>query len=254
VLFRSELTASIELSNGITDGFNIDCAGSKTGSIHVTPVNAVISASYIWSDGSTSQNRSGLGAGDYTLIMTDANFCYTQRTITLAEPDSLKLSISVSEPWCPAKPDGALSAVVSGGVIGTGYSYKWSDNSTGSSITGILPGDYSIAVTDRNNCIISKSIELKPQNETCLVIPNAISPNGDLINDLWNIGEIDLYPNVVITIFNRWGESLWRSDRGYHNPWDGTSNGNPLPIDSYHYIIDLHNGERPIIGTVTIVR
>jgi gliding motility-associated-like protein len=91
-------------------------------------------------------------------------------------------------------------------------------------------------------------------NETCLIIPNAISPNDDLINDVWNIGLIELYPQMEIKIFNRWGESIWRSEKGYPQPWDGKSKGSPLPIDSYHYIIDLHNGSRPLVGNVTIVK
>ncbi|MEI6048212.1 MAG: gliding motility-associated C-terminal domain-containing protein [Bacteroidota bacterium] len=91
-------------------------------------------------------------------------------------------------------------------------------------------------------------------NETCLMIPNAISPNGDLINDEWNIGLIELYPKLEILIFNRWGQSVWRSEKGYPRPWDGTSNGSSLPVDSYHYIIDLHNGSKRIFGNVTIVR
>ncbi len=139
-------------------------------------------------------------------------------------------------------------------MVSTDYTYKWSDNSTENSLANILPGIYSVTVTDMNNCVISRSIDLKPQQESCLVIPNAISPNGDLINDVWNIGFIDLYPNVEIMIFNRWGETLWRSARGYPDKWDGTSNGSNLPIDSYHYIIDLHNGRKPIVGNVTIVR
>jgi gliding motility-associated-like protein len=88
----------------------------------------------------------------------------------------------------------------------------------------------------------------------CLVIPEAFSPNSDGKNDEWNIGLIELYPDVEITIYNRWGESVWKSGRGYPKPWNGTSNGRDLPLDSYHYFIDLHNGSRPIIGTVTIVR
>ncbi len=62
-----------------------------------------------------------------------------------------------------------------------------------------------------------------------------------------------LYPDLEIKIFNRWGQKLWESTRGYPEPWDGRSNGIRLPIDSYHYVIDLNNGSRPIIGTITIV-
>jgi gliding motility-associated-like protein len=85
-------------------------------------------------------------------------------------------------------------------------------------------------------------------------LPNAISPNGDLINDEWNIGLKELYPEMEVKIFNRWGEMIWKSDRGYPMPWDGRSKGNILPVDSYHYTIDLHNGTRPLIGHITIVK
>jgi gliding motility-associated-like protein len=248
------LDMTVDLSASTAGGYNINCAGAKTGSIDITPVNAVDTVYYHWLDGSVSKTRTDIAADKYYVIIQDSNNCLADSTITLTEPDSLKLSLSVSEPWCPDKPDGALGATVTGGVVSTDYSYKWSDNSTGNSLANILPGIYSVTVTDMNNCVISKSIDLKPQQESCLVIPNAISPNGDLINDVWNIGFIDLYPNVEIMIFNRWGETLWRSARGYPDKWDGTSNGSNLPIDSYHYIIDLHNGRKPIVGNVTIVR
>lgn len=87
-----------------------------------------------------------------------------------------------------------------------------------------------------------------------MIIPNAISPNGDLINDVWNIGNIDLYPHVEIKIFNNWGELVWKSEQGYPRPWDGRSNSAKLPIDSYFYVIDLHNGSTPVGGSVTIIR
>jgi gliding motility-associated-like protein len=101
---------------------------------------------------------------------------------------------------------------------------------------------------------------VRPKNEICLTIPEAFSPNEDLINDTWdiaayneNIDLSDLYPNIVIKIFNRWGQKLWESEPGYPEPWDGRSNGVKLPIDSYHYTIDLGNGSKLIIGNTTIV-
>jgi len=88
----------------------------------------------------------------------------------------------------------------------------------------------------------------------CLLIPEAFSPNGDLINDVWNILNIEKYPETEITVFNRWGQPVWKSGIGGANPWDGRSNGKSLPVDSYFYLIELHNGSKPISGSVTIVR
>ncbi len=234
-------------------GDNISCAGESTGSINVIPVNAVGEVRYLWSDGSTSQFRENLPAGDYGVILTDANFCIARDTATLTEPPSMQLVFTDTVgPMCPDKPDGSLGVTVSGGV--PAYTYLWSDGSTGSEITDIPTGWYSVIVTDFNGCSVRDSLYLEPVNEICLVIPNAISPNGDLINDVWNIGEIDLYPDIEIKIFDSWGILVWKSEKGYPQKWDGTSQGRKLPIDSYHYMIDLHNGTKPIIGNITIVR
>jgi gliding motility-associated-like protein len=160
----------------------------------------------------------------------------------------------ITEPFCPDKSDGEIILTVNGGVPGTDYKYNWSDNSTGNNITNISEGFYRVTVTDLNRCSVKDSIQVISANPTCLVIPNAISPNMDLINDVWNIRHIEQYPNVVVTIYNNWGEVVWKSERGYPRPWDGRSNGMALPIDSYFYLIDLHNGSKPIGGSVTIIK
>ena len=249
-----KLGFTFTLSSSIAGGFNINCAGESTGSIDIEPVNQVKTVDYLWADGIFGKTRTNLPAGNYSLIITDANNCHASSTITITEPDSMKLVFDILPPFCPDKPDGSIGTNVTGGVKGAGYSYKWSDNSTNSNLINIPEGYYKVTVTDMDGCSIKDSVNVKPINETCLIIPNAISPNGDLINDVWNIGMKELYPKMEVIIFNRWGETIWRSERGYPRPWDGTSNGSSLPIDSYHYIIDLHNGSRPLVGNVTIVR
>jgi gliding motility-associated-like protein len=245
---------NFNLSKSIAGGFNINCAGDSTGWIDVQPINQVKTIEYLWSDGIFGKTRRNLPAGNYSVIVTDANNCYAASSITLIEPDPIKVNFNITPPFCPDLPDGELRLSVTGGVIGTDYSYRWSNNSTGRNLLRIPEGLYSVTVSDLNGCSIKDSIKVDPVNKACLIIPNAISPNNDLINDVWNIGLIELYPQVEISIFNRWGQPLWKSEKGYPIPWDGKSNGVNLPIDSYHYIIDLHNGSRPIIGNVTIVR
>ena len=249
-----KLSMAFSLSSSTAGGFNINCAGDYTGIIGIEPLNNVKTVDYIWSDGIFGKTRTGLAAGDYNVIITDENNCYADSTITLTEPDSLKLEFNIIKPYCPDKPDGSISIDVTGGVMGAGYTYRWSDNSTNGSLSDIPEGLYKVTVKDLNLCSIRDSVYVEPETETCLDIPNAISPNGDLINDVWNIGMVELYPEIEIKIFNRWGEPIWRSEKGYPKPWDGTSKGSTLPIDSYHYIIDLHNGSKVLIGNVTIVR
>jgi gliding motility-associated-like protein len=248
-----KMSMVITTSLSMTAEHNINCAGGKTGTITVVAVNNAGPAEYLWADGEIGSERTGLIAGNYKVITTDSNGCMADSVIILTEPDSIKISFSVIQPFCSDMPDGEIAITVTGGT-NSGYSYLWSDNSSTQNITTAVSGLYIVTVTDANECSAKNSVMIHPVNEVCLMIPNAISPNGDLINDEWNIGLKELYPEMEVKIFNRWGEQIWKSTRGYGVPWDGRSKGNVLPIDSYHYTIDLHNGSKPIIGHVTIVK
>jgi len=86
------------------------------------------------------------------------------------------------------------------------------------------------------------------------IIPtNGITPNGDGANDTWVIKHIEYYPEADIQIFNRWGNKIFTS-KGYTTPWDGTLNGQPLPVAAYYYIIKLTKDDVPISGNITLIR
>lgn len=88
-----------------------------------------------------------------------------------------------------------------------------------------------------------------------LYIPSAYSPNGDGINDEWQIRNIDKYPNCEVRISNRDGKVVFYS-RGYEEMWEGLHEGRMLPADTYDYEIDLNGDNSGEIrkGTVTIFR
>ena len=238
-----------------TDGaFNISCAGASTGSIAVAALNNVGSADYLWIDGAMGSTRTNLSAGNYKVIITDSNNCQADSSFTLTEPEKIKLTFEIIDTFCPDSPDGAVTVDASGGVPGTEYNYVWSDNSTGTDISNIPSGRYSVTVTDLNHCSVKDSAMVRYLHDICLLIPDAFSPNRDLINDTWIIGNIEFYPDVEITIYNRWGQMVWESERGYPSQWDGRSKGIDLPVDAYHFVIDLHNGKKLFVGDVTIVR
>jgi len=89
--------------------------------------------------------------------------------------------------------------------------------------------------------------------EQSILIPNAFTPNGDGINDTWNIKFLSAYVNCSVDIFNRWGEKVY-SSTGYSVPWDGSYKGTALPTGTYYYIINLKNGQNPLSGFVAIIR
>lgn len=246
---------SMILSEGSSNGgsYNINCNGAATGTVIVTAVNAAGTPGYLWSDGQTGASRDNLPAGLHEVIITDANGCIADTSLTLTQPDSLRISFSIISPYCPESNDGSIFAGVTGGE--GAYTFVWSDGQTTREATGLIQGLYIVEARDFNGCVIADSLQLNALNEICVGIPNAFSPDGDGINEYWNITRIAFYSEAEVIILNRWGEMVWKSERGYPEPWDGrASNGKILPMDSYHYAIDLHNGERPIVGHVTIIR
>ncbi len=96
------------------------------------------------------------------------------------------------------------------------------------------------------------------------IIPNAFSPNGDGINDYFEIVGIEKYENNSISIFNRWGNEIYKADKyGIEtNPkfWDGKSNtgfifgDEELPTGTYYYVLNLGNGAKPIAGSIYLDR
>ena len=85
-------------------------------------------------------------------------------------------------------------------------------------------------------------------------IPTAITANGDLMNDVWEITNLDLYPQCTVEVYNAAGQPVFTS-QGYQTPWDGTFNGSVLPAASYYYIIELNNAvETRFSGTITILK
>jgi gliding motility-associated-like protein len=78
-------------------------------------------------------------------------------------------------------------------------------------------------------------------------------PNGDGINDYWQIPVLKNYPNSTVSIFNRNGRLLYQST-GYGRPWDGTYQGNALPTGTYYYMVDTHTFRSVLAGWVTILK
>ena len=78
------------------------------------------------------------------------------------------------------------------------------------------------------------------------------------MNDFWELVNIDLvYPSNIVQVFNRWGNKIYESNQGAYNqrPWDGTYEGEALPVGSYYYVIDYNDGKTDsITGIVSIIK
>jgi gliding motility-associated-like protein len=86
-----------------------------------------------------------------------------------------------------------------------------------------------------------------------LFIPQGFSPNGDGSNDSFHITGLAAFPQADIRVFDRWGQEVW-TRAPYTNDWTGLSNnGEPLPNDTYFYVLNLSTG-RTYNGFVVIKR
>jgi gliding motility-associated-like protein len=158
-----------------------------------------------------------------------------------------------------------IGAIVNLGGSPTGPSgstFVWSPttNILGSDETASNPQiilnnelDYVVFVTDTNGCENSDTINVRPI--PMIVFPNGFTPNGDGVNDDWQIDNIEQFPNCVVEVYNRWGQQLFYSV-GYTTRWDGRYNNEELPVGTYYYIIELNDPlfPEPYSGPITIMR
>ena len=148
--------------------------------------------------------------------------------------------------------DGSISIEV---IAGTPpFDFDWDvdglgDNDDFQDLTDLRGGTYVLIVTDDNGCQSRFTIIL--ENMTSLIIPSAITPNGDGVNDVWDIKGLHGYPEMQLQIFDRNG-ILLHEQQGLYTDWDSMYAGKQLPEGDYFYIIDLKNGEQPYMGAVSI--
>jgi len=109
---------------------------------------------------------------------------------------------------------------------------------------------YRLTVTNQAGC--QDTAHVLVLVEKALTIPNAFSPNGDGVNDAWQIGNILEFPGVKLEVFNRWGNKIYQND-SYQNEWNGTYRGSIIPVGTYFYIFTLPS-RRKLTGYLNVVQ
>lgn len=213
---------------------------------------------YAWSGpggfASTEQNpvitnATSSASGTYFVIVSSAAGCTASAQTTVTYPQPIVISGVVSQNATDHM--GSIDITASGGQLP--YSYQWSNGATSEDVTGLFSGTYMVLLTDAGNCQAADTFVV----DIPLIIPNAITPNDDAINDDFEIINIGAYKEVTLEIYNRWGDLLFRfegSGAEYAMPekrWDGTHNGKALPMGSYLYILSLDEMD-PLTGAVML--
>ena len=190
---------------------------------------------YRWSTGETSRSIEVSNAGVYTLVLTNAAGCSDTTSFEVLVHDPVPAPVIRDTVLCSATNEVVRMEAPAGYVV-----YRWNGGASSDRYFDIsAPGIYSLEVQDEKGCTATTTFEVRARCADIL-IPNTFSPNGDYVNDTWEIGGLeDRSPEV--TVFDRSGQRVFQS-RGYNMPWDGLYKGRLVPVGAYYYLITTPDG------------
>ncbi len=145
-------------------GYNVSAAGATDGSINLTAVGGCAPYAFLWSNGSTTEDVSALGAGTYGVTVTDANGCTSTSSFTLTEP-AILASSGVPATFncgynvtCNGATNGSINFTATGGCAP--YAFLWSTGATTEDVSALGAGTYGVTVTDANGITTTNSFTL----------------------------------------------------------------------------------------------
>ena len=204
-----------------------------------------------WHDGTSTTTYTTSVSEQVIIIVEDESGCQATDSVFINMVPLPDVNLGFDTILC-----GESSLILDAGNEGS--SYEWSTSETTQQIY-VFAGQQEIwvIVTSEYGCIGSDTILIHRCSLSNYFnnIPNVFTPDGDNVNDTWYFDEAAGFPDMVVEVYDRWGRLIWRSERGYPDPWDGKSlTGAEMPVDSYYYVIELNDGSDQIIGTITIVK
>ncbi|MGH2564427.1 MAG: gliding motility-associated C-terminal domain-containing protein, partial [Ginsengibacter sp.] len=237
ITVTSKLNPSVSLGNDTTlcEGITYLLNASYTG------------ATYLWQDGSTSSQFTVTVAGAYH-ITVDLNGCTARDSVTITYLSKPQFTLGKDTVICQGE------GILLQPHINVAVNYLWQDGSTASSYNVKDTGFYSLTVS--NTCG-SYSDDIKITPGLCsLMLPNAFTPNGDGVNDIFRVKYPFSVRSFIFTIYNRFGERVFETT-DMSKGWNGIFQGVDQPVDSYVWVIqltDINNIPQTGKGVVTLIR
>lgn len=198
------------------------------------------------------------GSVKLTLTATQADDCHTPTddiTINFVPPPTVQADAAGDTRYVLKGHTITLNPVVSSENV----SYEWTpatglDNPTAKNpvVTGDQDIIYKLKITDKSNGCVNES-QVAVKVSPVINISNTFTPNGDGVNDYWEIKGLVAYENSTVDVYNRYGQPLFHSV-GYPKPWDGTYQGKAMPSGTYYYVVNTKMNNVVLSGYVVILR
>ncbi len=206
--------------------------------------------SYIWQDSSTANTFLVAQSGVYSFIASQYGCTFRD-------------SLSVIIPVATISPADTMACVEEFTQIKlqvhspNAWQYTWNTGNTGNEQAVTNAGTYFVVRTF-SVCVATDTFRVR--TEACgIIVHDAITPNGDGINDTWVVEGIDKFPKNSVQVFDKWGNSLYQKSN-YNNDWFGRqSNGESVPDGTYYYVVKLNalklsEGEHDIFTGALLVK
>ncbi|HLP19719.1 MAG TPA: gliding motility-associated C-terminal domain-containing protein [Chitinophagales bacterium] len=253
-----------------TNPNNVKCFNGNDGTVVITATGG--SGFYQYSLNGVYQPDSiltGLTAGEYTAIAQDSRGCFGSANFTIQQPTAIFVDAGPDQVSIRGQQVALNGTAASpNGIIGYVWTPDVNLSCTACQNTLASPDattTYYLTAMDADSCSNTDSVTVIVKNVVQVFTPNSFTPNGDGLNDLF---EVDILgaKNLDVTLFNRWGEQVYNNPAQHNgianngDAWDGTKNGKKLPYDTYVWQIKVtywNEAAFPaetLSGTVTLVR
>ncbi len=226
---------------------------SMTNTLHVAPLSTTV----------------------YTVRGTDGNNCISIKTFTQQVSNcnnGITIIPYVTQVSCRGKDDASISVQAQVTFTNNQIIYLWAPSflcpaNNCHTLNDLKKGTYSVTLiisstvtpTYMRNDTITHVFDILDENAPCdLTIYNGITANGDGVNDVFHVDNLQLetYKNNTVKIYNRWGQ-LVADIAGYNNTskaWPMREELNPLQESTYFYVIDLGDGSKAIKGWLELIK
>jgi gliding motility-associated-like protein len=248
------VTANVDINAPVADIGDNEEVCEEDSFIFDATTTYLTDITYLWPDGSANPTYNTGTEGYVWVQITGTDHCVDYDSAYLTVNPLPVINIGNDTSLCGS----ALLTIDPGDFS----SYEWSTGNISSTLT--LDGYRTeaetiwVVVTDENGCQGSDTMLLEVCDVYLLFkdIPNTITPDGNGQNDEWHIENIDLFPDAVLEVFDRWGRLVFRTDDIYNNPFKGvTMSDKELPMDAYYYVLDLKVAHvKAMTGYVNVIR